>query len=257
MQFTKRSLGIAAVLLLGGAIIAVALNRASTMPPVSKPYTGNGFAVVELFTSEGCSSCPPADEAIRQAKDKYRDNVFVLGFHVDYWNRLGWTDPFSSKAYSSRQRAYAQVFKGEGVYTPEAVVNGKLSFTGSDVDRLNSTIQKFLQEAVNLPPLIQVLQQEGQRVEVSWKLNPSPNSSLNIALVQLQAETKVRNGENGGRTLHHVNIVRDLVTTGTAAGNGRVLLTLPKGMTAKDFEIIAYSQNNTTLAITGAAALLL
>src|ERR1700733_12538487 len=81
-----------------------------------------GFAVVELFTSEGCSSCPPADEVLAKIATEYKDYVYVLGFHVDYWDRLGWKDVYSSADYTRRQQEYARAFKLSSIYTPEAVV---------------------------------------------------------------------------------------------------------------------------------------
>jgi hypothetical protein len=84
-------------------------NKSGTMPH-TKTSVHSGFAVVKLFTSEGCSSCPPADAAVARLLSKNRSNVYILSFHVDYWNRLGWMDPFSQAAFSARQRQYAQFF---------------------------------------------------------------------------------------------------------------------------------------------------
>src|SRR6187402_1594915 len=94
--------------------------------------TNNGFAVVELYTSEGCSSCPPADELVSKIqKESNGQPVYILAFHVDYWNRLGWKDVFGDAAYSKRQNDYAQYLKLPSVYTPQIVVNGKKEFVGS------------------------------------------------------------------------------------------------------------------------------
>ena len=97
--------------------------------------TGTPFAVVELFTSEGCSSCPPADnllgEIVKDAQ-KGQQRVYCLSFHVDYWNSLGWRDPYSDPAFSRRQREYARAFESVQVYTPQMVVNGSTGFVGSD-----------------------------------------------------------------------------------------------------------------------------
>src|SRR5258708_1319851 len=91
-----------------------------------------GFAVVELFTSEGCSSCPPADAiAAKLAKD-YAGQVYVLGFHVDYWDHLGWKYAYSNPEWSNRQKAYATILKLESIYTPQVVVNGKKELVRSD-----------------------------------------------------------------------------------------------------------------------------
>src|SRR5476651_2422634 len=98
------------------------------------------FAVVELFTSEGCSSCPPADEAIAKLqKESNGKPVYILAFHVDYWNRLGWKDVFSNADYSERQNEYAKYLRLESVYTPQVVVNGKKEFVGSEESTLQSS----------------------------------------------------------------------------------------------------------------------
>jgi len=92
-------------------------------------------AVVELFTSEGCSSCPPADRILsRLTAETQRDHrrIYTLSFHVDYWDRLGWRDPYSSSANSDRQRQYAELMKLQSVYTPQMIVNGRIEFVGSD-----------------------------------------------------------------------------------------------------------------------------
>src|SRR5580765_4213272 len=98
---------------------------------------GNGFAVIELFTSEGCSSCPPADEAMIDIENEFKKNVYVIGYHVDYWNYLGWKDIFSNAGWTDRQKAYAQELKLNNIYTPQVVINGSSEFVGSDVNRLH------------------------------------------------------------------------------------------------------------------------
>ena len=95
-----------------------------------------GFALIELFTSEGCSSCPAADKAVEELAKQYPSTVYVLAFHVDYWNRLGWTDEFSQPEYTARQSEYAAKFNLESIYTPQVVVNGRQEFVGSDKAKL-------------------------------------------------------------------------------------------------------------------------
>lgn len=99
----------------------------------------SNVAVVELFTSEGCSSCPPADKLLRTIQAESKD-VYVLSYHVDYWDRLGWKDPFSQAAFTERQRDYAQQFNLESIYTPQVVINGVKEFVGSDEQRLRSIL---------------------------------------------------------------------------------------------------------------------
>ena len=199
----------------------------------------NGFAVVELFTSEGCSSCPAADNAVAKLLKEYNNNVYVLGYHVDYWDNLGWKDAFSNADYTKRQKNYARTLKS-GIYTPQVIINGIEQFVGSDENKLHASINKDLKEnpKQNLSVIAKV---NNNTINVSYQTNSSNN--LNIALVQLNAETKVQRGENHGATLHHVNIVRDLKTIALKNNSGNTLLNLPDGLSAKDCEIIAFTQD--------------
>ncbi|MEO7532910.1 MAG: DUF1223 domain-containing protein, partial [Ferruginibacter sp.] len=140
LPFIKISISIRSIFL------ATLFINCHDIAATSQPPAPQGFAVVELFTSEGCSSCPPADAAMSVIANKYKEQVFVLGFHVDYWNRLGWKDEFSSSDYSKRQRNYATAFSLEGVYTPQVVVNGKSQFVGSDKSKIEKVIQSQLNE---------------------------------------------------------------------------------------------------------------
>lgn len=201
----------------------------------------NGFAVVELFTSEGCSSCPPADNAVAKLLKEYSNNVYVLGLHVDYWDNLGWKDAFSSAAFTKRQGDYARIFKLGSVYTPQVVINGEEQFVGSDEKRLNASVEKDLQQT-SLQTLSLTAKSNNNTINVAYKTS-SINNNLNIALIQLSAESKVQRGENHGATLHHVNIVRDLQTMYLKNSSGSISLNLPKGLTAKDCEVIAFIQD--------------
>src|SRR6187549_315711 len=107
----------------------------------------DGFALIELFTSEGCSSCPAADDVIEEIQKKYSDkNVLVLGYHVDYWNKLGWKDIFSDASFTQRQEYYSNIFRLNNIYTPQAIINGKKEFLGSDKSKLISSIEEQLNE---------------------------------------------------------------------------------------------------------------
>ena len=171
----------------------------------------NGLAVVELFTSEGCSSCPPADEAVRVVAAQHQSGVFILSFHVDYWDRLGWKDPFSSAQYTSRQQDYAKAFRLSSIYTPQVIVNGSEEFVGSDAGRLQQAIHKSLDAGASQPLSVDIKIENNNQVSIKYKLEASGTSYLNLALVQLHATTQVKAGEHNGLTLNHVNIVRDFV----------------------------------------------
>ena len=241
-----------------GLITAVILFFSSgfkSMPsmPVNEndPAMANEFAVVELFTSEGCSSCPAADEAVAAISKEYKGNVFVLEFHVDYWNRLGWKDEFSNAAYSERQRKYAAALGLDGVYTPQAVINGREEFVGSDVDRLHKSVKQQLGITSKKSIGIAVAAISQHTLEVAYETTAGSNAMLNIALVQLHATTNVKRGENGGRQLSHINIVRDFKTVMNE--KGKVMLNIPAGLTAGECKLISYLQDGQALKILDAA----
>jgi hypothetical protein len=219
-------------------------SRVRTRPGAA---AGPGFAVVELFTSEGCSSCPPADELVARVQQEDKDRpVYLLAFHVDYWNRLGWTDVFSKTAYSDRQRQYASWLNLQSVYTPQIVVNGRKEFVGSDASTLRSTIEKDLQGQTAPARLsISHLKREGDQLEWGWQTEGvTKNLSLVVALVQRSAVTNVRAGENGGHTLSHVQIVRNFQTSSLKGRNsGAGHMDWPAGVKPGEAEVIVFLQN--------------
>ncbi|HRH59426.1 MAG TPA: DUF1223 domain-containing protein [Chitinophagaceae bacterium] len=210
----------------------------------------NGFAVVELFTSEGCSSCPPADAVAAKLLEDYKENVFVLGFHVDYWNYLGWKDNFSSSAYNARQQQYGNIFQLNSVYTPQVVVNGTQQFVGSDKTKLYDVVKKSLQQSGTNEIKISAIA-DGKTIKVTYTLQIA-NAILNFALVQKHATTKVQRGENSGSTLQHVNVVRDFISVRADITNSKIELTLPDGLLKDGCTIIAFLQDNKTLKISAA-----
>jgi hypothetical protein len=204
---------------------------------------GSPFAVIELFTSEGCSSCPPADEALSKLALAYPGKVYVLGFHVDYWDRLGWKDAYSSADYTARQSDYTRVLRVKSSYTPQAIVNGWNQLLGSDEDKLKVAVEEELKNTPDKSIELHA-SSDGKKIKVSYKLVNAGADKLNLALVQLHAQTEVKAGENGGHTLQHVNIVRDFRTDDPGGkGTGSVSFKLPRGLTAKDCKLIAYLQN--------------
>ena len=225
-------------------------HREAEMP---KEPADKSFAVVELFTSEGCSSCPPADAAVAEILTKYKGRVYVLGFHVDYWNRLGWTDEFSSAAYSKRQGAYANAFALQSIYTPQIVVNGEKQFVGSNKTMLDQTVQAQLKEKRTVQIDVVANAKEGNTIKVNCTMQAAENSFINIALVQLEARSSIKRGENKGLDLHHVNVVRDFVTLAVKKDKpASCILRIPTGLTAKDCKVIAYTQDKNNDHISGA-----
>lgn len=212
-----------------------------------------GFALVELFTSEGCSSCPPADELAIQLSKEYPGNVYFLTYHVDYWNYLGWKDRFSSAAYTEKQKEYATAFNLNSIYTPQAVVNGKKEFVGSDQTRLRKTIM----EEIKSKPVIDLsigTKLTGNNILVSYKTQLSDRYLLNVALVQLHAETAVKKGENNGRYLKHINVVREFHTVSLSQkAEGQTDVKIPEGLSESEIKVIAFIQDKSTLKVLGVA----
>jgi hypothetical protein len=217
--------------------------------------TGKGFAVVELFTSEGCSSCPPADALVARVQKESNDKpVYILAFHVDYWNRLGWKDVFSSAEYSERQNQYAQWLNLSSVYTPQIVVNGRTEFVGSEEGNLRNAIKANLQKPARAELTLNNIKVENEKATLKYHAEGATNNEvLLIALIEKNATTKVQRGENGGRTLAHVQIVNQLKSVQLKNGNdGTENIALPHGFDPQKWELIAFVQNTSNGEITGA-----
>lgn len=222
---------------------------------ISKPAAGKGFAVVELFTSEGCSSCPPADALVAKVqKESAGKPVYILAFHVDYWNHLGWKDAFSSHDYSSRQYQYSKWLKSSEVYTPQVIVNGRTEFVGSDEKSLRNAIAAGLEKPTKTELSLNNIKVEGDKAAVQYHAEGvANNSALLIALVEKNAISKVKSGENGGRTLAHVQIVTQLKSIPVKSNaNGTESIALPHGFDPQKFELISFVQNTLNGEIIGA-----
>jgi hypothetical protein len=234
------------------ALIAVAFINAT---PANKPTAGKGFVVIELFTSEGCSSCPPADALVAKIQKEYKDHpVYILAYHVDYWNRLGWRDVFSNSAYSARQYDYARYLKLPQVYTPQIVVNGKTEFVGSQENTLRNAIEATLQKtAAAQIQLTDVKAREGKVTLHYQAVSNGNNSVLLLAVVEKSGHSNVKAGENKGRNLAHVQIIRQLQTVVLSDGRSGVEnIELPKDFSPQNGELIGLLQNTSTGEIIGA-----
>jgi hypothetical protein len=249
------------IALITGVIFSVAVTTAfvgwKKTPVNVDPTTanGNGFAVLELFTSEGCSSCPPADElaAKIQAESKGKP-VYILAYHVDYWDRLGWKDTFSHADYSKRQAQYASWLSLRQIYTPQLIINGKDQFVGSDEPEIRKSISTQLSGGSKANLKIDA-NLENSALKVNYFATGAfENSNVLIALAQKSAQNKISNGENAGRSLSHIQIVRKLqVQQLNRSGNGNLVIDLPKGFNAKNSEILGLVQNKNTGEILSAA----
>lgn len=179
-------------------------------------------AVVELFTSQGCSSCPPADDILAQyAKSS---DVLALSFHVDYWNYLGWKDTFSKPAFSDRQRRYAVSFKRRGVYTPQAVVNGRDHAVGSRDRDIKKLMNGYHASGKGLTvPVTAKMDSDSVRISTD---QPSGEATLWIVYFDKKKKVAIKRGENRGRTITYHNVVRDMAMLGMMK-SGKLDVTLP------------------------------
>lgn len=211
------------------------------------------FAVLELFTSEGCSSCPPADELMRKIQNEYQNNnLYVLAYHIDYWDKQGWKDIFSDAEYTNRQYAYAKWLKKAPIYTPQVIINGKSEYIASQETVVRNAIIKALSKPAITEISLNSIQNRNS-LETSYIVTGAPkNSNLLIAIVQKSAKNKVKKGENGGRILSHYQIVRHLHSIDlnkTTKGNTNI--NLPKEFNFTDFEVIGLVQEKNNGQILG------
>jgi|SRR5271165_856854 len=177
--------------------------------------------VIELFTSEGCSSCPPADALLVDLSYKSPRNgtqLILLGEHVDYWNYIGWTDRFSSPAFSDRQNNYARQLHLATVYTPQMVIDGHLQLVGNDAAEVYRNISRAAAEPK--PAQVSLRWEPQQKLHVTVQTPAGEKPKILLAITEDGLSTSVGGGENGGRTLRHAAVVRQLRELGTAA-NGQ------------------------------------
>jgi hypothetical protein len=221
-------------------LISIAfINRRAALSPVAEQKAANAPAaeaagprapvLVELFTSEGCSSCPPADDLLVQLDSRQPipgAEVIVLSQHVDYWNQLGWADPYSSAEFSARQGDYSTAFGHDGVYTPQMIVDGQTEFVGSNRERAREAIA-----AAARAPKAQITLSRGDatgganagtiplqvRVEKLPPVSADDTAEVLLAVTESGLRSDVARGENSGRRLTHTAVVRQLSVIGTAA----------------------------------------
>lgn len=226
------------LLTLAAAAIAAAaaflLHNQRDVVRAASPIARNAPVLVELFTSEGCSSCPPADALLRELDGTVSSSgqrIVALSEHVTYWNSLGWKDPFSAELFTTRQASYSDRFHLDSAYTPQAVVNGSHQLVGSDRHALLSAIaEERSAPAVGLHILEAHAASDG--IHIDYTLDGAADGAeLYAAVADDHDESHVERGENGGRTLTHISVVRSLARVQHAAATpGRQEAVLPAAM---------------------------
>jgi len=245
-----------ASLLAGVLLFGVPLGKTpvDSSPPPPPPEDSARAVVVELFTSEGCSSCPPADRFLRSLVKHARAEdrpVYALSFHVDYWNRLGWQDPYSDASYSRRQQRYVSTL-GVDAYTPQIVVDGSEVMVGSR----SRSVRQAITAALDDPSAVRVMldaSAAGDSLQLRYRLSGavSARARLHFALVERGLSQSVPRGENAGRTLRHANVVRQFLTR-RVRRRGSLLLPIPGVVDRSQASVIAYVQAP-SMTIHGAA----
>lgn len=196
-------------------LIVLAAAVLAATGPVSLAAAETSKVVVELFTSQGCSSCPPADKFLGELAR--RDDVLPLSFHVDYWNYLGWRDPFSSAEASERQRSYRRVLGRPYVYTPQMVINGSAETVGSG----RSKVLQLIERAHSMPRLDISVDHTGAgraTVRIGGGSRQAAPATVWLVFYDRRHSTDIRRGENEGVTLVNTNVVRIFKRIGTWAG---------------------------------------
>ncbi len=216
----------------------------AVVQPVEADYPGT--VLVQLFTSQGCSSCPPADVLLEEVKSRY-DDVYVLSYHVDYWNRLGWADPFSKAEYTDLQYEYARKFRYGSVYTPQAVIDGKDHFVGSNKAKMTQQLGKFLSKGDENRIEVSGIVKKESSLSFEYVIEgETEGKTLKAALVLDEETTYVSRGENRKRTLTNSNIViREKEVTLSGSGKGKLTLDFPESdENSREYEVVVFLQDS-------------
>ena len=242
--------------------------RADESRPRQTTDARRTVVIAELFTSEGCSSCPPADGLLRRLLSTQPIDgvqIVVLGNHVDYWDRLGWRDPFSSRLFSDRQAAYdSVVFRSKGSYTPQLVVDGAVGCVASDERAVRASLREAARQpkgTVSLTPA--VAGSTAATLQIHWSIPASvprrSSADLIVAVTEDDLSTQVLRGENRGRQLVHSAVVRSLVTVGHANVNEReasvtTTVTLDRHWNAAHLRAVGFIQEQSSRRIIAAGS---
>ena len=252
-------IALTAALAVAGVVGAIGVRASLPKEPV---HAGAATPVlVELFTSEGCSSCPPADTLLQKLKAEQSvsgAHIIALGQHVDYWHSSGWSDPYSSHDFSDRQNAYATAFRSNSVYTPQMVVDGKTEFVGSDAGRARNAIA----DAARQPKPAQItLSGDDKKGTIQIAALPAgtwdarDTADVYFAVAEDGLSSDVKSGENGGRHLAHASVARQLTRVGSLKPgepfSASAAIHLPSGAKRDHSSLVAFVQARQSRRILG------
>jgi hypothetical protein len=234
------------------------LSPALSAPESVQP--ARSAVLVELFTSEGCSSCPPADVLLArldQLQPVAGVTVIPLEEHVDYWDRLGWRDPFSSAEVTARQQHYAELLRVEGPYTPQMVIDGRREFVGNDSQQALSELANAAHNA-KTPVSVTVKEKSSDRISLAVHVNASASAGdILLAITETRLASDVARGENAGHNLKHSAVVRRLSAIGKLkpgdAFSADPVVKLAKDWKPENLRAVVFIQERASGRIVGAA----
>jgi hypothetical protein len=240
---------------IGVSLVAVLLFAGSSKTVSAQDTNAPRMVLVELFTSEGCSSCPPADALLRKLNGTRSDSgqiIVGLSEHVTYWNNLGWMDPFSDETYTSRQSAYGEHFRLDSVYTPQVVVNGEAQVLGSDGSAILKAVAKTGDRGQVVVHIDSVSASDvGSRKTVAVTFSvaglAANGADIYAVIADDMASSSVLRGENTGRTLSHVSVARSLPKVASLKEAKTLTVSLPvplvlKGQPETKRHLIVFAQ---------------
>ncbi|MBV8856134.1 MAG: DUF1223 domain-containing protein [Acidobacteria bacterium] len=268
--------GVAALAVFAVAAVTLSVERTKKIGPEKKAAEANAApaarraVVVELFTSEGCSSCPPADALLarlEQTQPVEGAEVIPLALHVDYWNHLGWSDPFSSRQFSERQGEYAAAFGEEDVYTPQMIVDGVKEFNGGNSSLAQDAIGKAAREPKGEVLITRTPSQSEGLIHITAQVDNFPRpadgqtADVLLALTESGLASDVARGENEGRRLTHVGVVRSLKALGGlpeapgATFKAETEVPVEKGWRRENLRAVVFAQERGTRRVLAAGSL--
>lgn len=240
-----------ALFVLAGAVLYLANHSAAASVGAVAVETPGAPVLVELFTSEGCSSCPPADDVLARFASEHPVSgveVVAMSEHVDYWNSLGWKDPFSDRQYSLRQKDYGRKFGLNGIYTPQMVVDGRTQFVGSSFAKAAVAVKQSAAKskaAIVLTWLDAATDNAKVRIQIDPVREPA---DVFLAITEDNLESSVSRGENKGRQLHHMAVVRKLISIGkTETGvpfSAEAEAFISRAWKTSDLHILAFAESH-------------
>jgi hypothetical protein len=229
------------------AILATGMLHAAEIPASRVPV------IVELFTSEGCSSCPPADDLLVKLEKMQPvpgAQIIALSEHVDYWNRLGWRDPFSSSQFTARQNQYVDSLRQDGPYTPEAVVDGRKGLVGSNSRDAQAAILDALKQLKANVSLNASPSTGGINLAIDIRNIPGEkDSDVVLVITEAGLQSNVSSGENSGRLLRHTGVVRRLVVLGRTKDStftSQTSVALPREWKKENLRAVVFVQDHKT-----------